>query len=141
MMTDEVTERGLRVFGELMGETAIEKMRGGIASGHFGSAIGKLATDHAFAGVWGRDGLERKQRSLVVIGVLIAQRQILELKNHVRIGIRNGLTVREIEEALIQTTPYVGFPAVASATTAIVEVLRELGLDTKTQTSEERGML
>ncbi|HEY6868866.1 MAG TPA: carboxymuconolactone decarboxylase family protein, partial [Novosphingobium sp.] len=65
----------------------------------------------------------------------------LELKNHIRIGLTNGLTVREIEEALIQTLPYVGFPAVAGATSAIVEVLREAGLDTQTRTAEERGML
>jgi len=140
-MTHDLTTRGLEVFGELMGEGAVAKMQEGIASGHFGSPIGELATHYAFASVWGRDGLERKQRSLVVIGVLIAQRQLLELKNHVRIGIRNGLSVREIEEALIQTTPYVGFPAVASATTAIIEVLRELGLDVQTRTAEERGVL
>ncbi|MDF8334672.1 carboxymuconolactone decarboxylase family protein [Novosphingobium cyanobacteriorum] len=137
----DVTERGLQLFAEIMGEERAEQMRLGIQSTGFGAAIGKLATDYAFGSVWARDGLERKQRSLVVIGVLIAQRQILELKNHIRIGITNGLTVREIEEALIQTLPYVGFPAVASATTAIVEVLRELGLDTQTQTAEERGML
>lgn len=136
-----VTERGLQLFAEIMGEERAAQMRLGIQSTGFGAAIGKLATDYAFGSVWARDGLERKQRSLVVIGVLIAQRQILELKNHIRIGITNGLTVREIEEALIQTLPYVGFPAVASATTAIVEVLRELGLDTQTQTAEERGML
>jgi 4-carboxymuconolactone decarboxylase len=140
-MTDDPTTRGLEVFRELMGDEAAAKMREGITSGHFGAAIGELATHHAFAGVWSRDGLERKARSLVVISVLIAQRQTLELKNHIRIGIRNGLTTREIEEALIQTVPYVGFPAAASATTAIIEVLRELGLDTQTQTSEERGML
>lgn len=137
----DVTERGLQLFAEIMGEERAAQMRLGIQSTGFGAAIGKLATDYAFGSVWARDGLERKQRSLVVIGVLIAQRQILELKNHIRIGITNGLTVREIEEALIQTLPYVGFPAVASATTAIVEVLRELGLDTQTQTAEERGML
>lgn len=137
----DVTERGLQLFAEIMGEERAAQMRLGIQSTGFGAAIGKLATDYAFGSVWARDGLERKQRSLVVIGVLIAQRQILELKNHIRIGITNGLAVREIEEALIQTLPYVGFPAVASATTAIVEVLRELGLDTQTQTAEERGML
>ncbi|MBB4615033.1 carboxymuconolactone decarboxylase family protein [Novosphingobium taihuense] len=137
----DVTERGLKFFAEIMGDERAEQMRQGITSDGFGAAIGKLATDYAFGAVWTRDGLERKQRSLVVIGVLIAQRQLLELKNHIRIGLTNGLTVREIEEALIQTLPYVGFPAVASATTAIVEVLREQGLDTTTRTAEERGML
>lgn len=137
----DVTERGLKLFEEIMGKERAEQMRLGLQSEHFGAAIGQLATDFAFGSVWARDGLERKQRSLVVIGVLIAQRQIQELKNHIRIGLTNGLTAREIEEALIQTLPYVGFPAVAGATTAIVEVLREQGIDTRTKTAEERGML
>jgi 4-carboxymuconolactone decarboxylase len=139
-MTD-VTERGLQVFAEIMGEERANQMRMGMQSTGFGSAIAKLATDFAFGSVWAREGLERKYRSLVVIGILIAQRQTAELKNHIRIGLTNGLTVTEIEEALIQTLPYVGFPAVASATSAIVEVLREVGIDTQTRTAEERGML
>lgn len=139
-MTD-ITERGLQVFAEIMGNERAAQMREAIDSKGFGSALSKLATDFAFGSVWARDGLERKHRSLVVIGILIAQRQPAELKNHIRIGITNGLTPREIEEALIQTLPYVGFPAVASACSSIIEVLRELGIDTQTPTSEERGML
>jgi len=137
----ELTERGLQVFAEIMGDERAAQMRDTINGKGFGSDLGKLATDFAFGSVWARDGLERKHRSLVVIGVLIAQRQTAELKNHIRIGLANGLTAAEIEEALIQTLPYVGFPAVASATGAIIEVLREQGIDTQTRTSEERGLL
>ena len=140
-MTSETTERGLKVFAEMMGEDRAAAMRAGLTGNHFGAAIGQLAVDYAFGDVWARDGLARKQRSLVVIGILIAQRQVAELKNHVRIGIANGLTSRELEEVLIQAIPYTGFPAVASAMSAVIEVLRELGLDTATRTSEERGML
>ena len=107
----------------------------------FGSDITKLALKYAFADVWGRDGLERKQRSLITLGLLIATRQTLEIKNHVRIGVRNGLTARELEETLVQCIPYVGFPAIASATTAVIETLRELGIETEAKTSEERGLL
>lgn|SRR5512139_1363107 len=139
-MTD-VTETGLKLFSEILGQGLAEQLRQSLDSDDFGAAIGKLSTDFVFGSVWAREGLERKQRSLVVIGTLIAQRQSRELKNHIRIGLANGLTVREIEEALIQTIPYVGFPAVMSAMTAIIEVLREQGLDTKTRTAEERGML
>jgi 4-carboxymuconolactone decarboxylase len=85
--------------------------------------------------------LERKQRSLVTIAVLIATRQNHELKNHVRIAVRNGLTVRELEEVLFQCLPYLGFPAVATATTQMLEALRELGLETESKTSEEQGLL
>ena len=85
--------------------------------------------------------MERKQRSLVTIAVLIATRQTHELKNHVLIAVRNGLTVRELEEVLFQCLPYLGFPAVATATTQMLETLRELGLETESKTSEERGLL
>lgn len=140
-MTKESIERGLDVFSELMGPQARKAMEGSMANKGFAGDIADLACQFAFDQVWGREGLERKHRSLVVISVLIAQRQTSELKNHIRIALNNGLTVKEIEEALIQTLPYVGFPAVASATTSIIEVLREAGIDTTTTTSEERGLL
>jgi 4-carboxymuconolactone decarboxylase len=139
-MTD-MTERGLQVFAEIMGEDAASGMKAAMASGEFGADIATLATDFAFGRVWGRAGLDRKQRSLVTIGILIAQRQTAELRNHVRIGVTNGLTARELEEVLIQAIPYAGFPAVASAMTAVLETLRELGMDTTSTTSEERGLL
>lgn len=140
-MADDLTQQGLEVFGELMGEAARGAMAAGLGSDGFGADIGKLACQFAFASVWGRDGLERKHRSLVVLSVLIAQRQTSELRNHVRIALTNGLSPRELEECLIQTLPYVGFPAVASAMTVMIEVLREAGVATDTRTSEERGLL
>ena len=140
-MGNDLTDKGLEVFGELMGDSARQAMANGLVNRGFGGDIGELACQFAFGSVWARDGLEKKYRSLVVLSVLIAQRQASELKNHVRIGLNNGLTPREIEEALIQTVPYVGFPAVASAMTVIIEVLRERGIDTATRTSEERGLL
>ncbi len=140
-MSDELTQDGLDVFGELMGAGAREAMAAGLASTGFGADVAKLACQFAFASVWGRDGLEKKHRSLVVLSVLISQRQTSELRNHVRIALKNGLTPRELEECLIQTLPYVGFPAVASAMTVMIEVLREAGLAPEASTAQERGLL
>ncbi|TAL04586.1 MAG: carboxymuconolactone decarboxylase [Rhodospirillaceae bacterium] len=136
-----VTERGLALFGEIMGSERAVAMRATMMGDGLGSAMADLAVNFAFGSVWAREGLERKQRSLVTIGILIAQRQLAELKNHIRIGLTNGLTVREIEEALLQSVPYVGFPTATSALSAIIEVLRDEGLDAQSRTPEERGML
>jgi 4-carboxymuconolactone decarboxylase len=133
--------QGLKLFAEIMGEDAAKGMNAAMASGTFGADIATLATDFAFGSVWNRPGLERKQRSLVTIGILIAQGQTTELRNHVRIALTNGLTPRELEEVLMQAIPYTGFPAVASALTAMIETLRDLGVDTTSPTSEERGLL
>ena len=138
---DEKGERGLALIGAMMAPGFSERLRAAATSGKFGSAISRLAVDYASADVWGREGLEKKLKSLVVIGILIAQRQAAELKNHVKVGIANGLTVQEIEEALIQAAPYVGFPSIATAGTAVVEALREVGLDPDVPTAEERGLL
>lgn len=140
-MVDELTRQGLDVFGELMGGGAREALAAGLATTEFGVDVGKLACQFAFGSVWGRDGLEKKHRSLVVLSVLISQRQTSELRNHVRIALKNGLTPRELEECLIQTLPYVGFPAVSSAMTVVIEVLREAGFSLETRTAEERGLL
>jgi len=140
-MNEDVTERGIRFFAETLGEERAKHFRAGVEGDGFGSAGAKLAADFAFGSVWTRDGLERKQRSLVVIGALIAQHAKDELKNHFRIGLANGLTAREIEEAVLQTIPYCGFPAGAQAMTCAIEIMREAGLDTTTQTSHEKGLL
>jgi 4-carboxymuconolactone decarboxylase len=138
---NEVREQGVKLFGEIMGAEREVEFRKGLEAGGFGGAITALAAEFAFGSVWTRPGLERKQRSLVVIGMLIAQHQPSELKNHFRVGLTNGLTKQEIEEAVLQSVPYCGFPAAASAASAMLEVFRERGLDTVSKTAEERGLL
>lgn len=139
-MTD-YRAQGLETFSRMMGEDVARRMATNADEGCFLSGTSALALDFAFGGVWSRPGLEMKHRSLIVIAILIATRQYAELKNHIRIGVRNGLTAHEIEETLIQCVPYLGFPAVASAQRPVIEVLREVGLDPVTGTPEERGML
>lgn len=108
----------------------------------FGSDMGRMALRYAFADAWGREGgLDRKSKSIAIMAALIAMRQPKELRNHVRIGLANGLTVRDFESLLVQLTPYVGLPASASATTEVVEALREAGHDPAVKTAEERGLL
>lgn len=136
----DVRAKGLTLFGEIMGEDRAAEMARGLADPGFGGAMAGLATDFAFGSVWAREGLERKQRSLVTIGILIAQRQTAELKNHFRIAIANGLTRTELEETVLQAVPYAGFPAATSAMTVMIEVFRETGLG-DARTPEERGML
>ena len=134
-------DKGIQVISEMMGPEFARQMLSGEDSGDFCGDVGAMAVEHAFGMVWSRPGLERKQRSLVTLSVLLTLGQIAEFKNHVRIAISNGWTVLELQEILIQTIPYAGYPAFASACSATVEVLRELGLDTRTRTAEEKGLL
>jgi len=134
-------QAGHDLMTSMMGPQFAAGVEGAATAGTFGSDIARMAIEFAFGDVWSRPGLERKQRSIAVISVLIAQGKPAELKNHVRFGLNNGLTVAELQEILIQAVPYVGFPAIAEATTATIEVLRERGLDGGVRTAQENKTL
>lgn len=138
---DEKERRGLDLIGSMMGPPFKEAMQQKVADNDFGTDITRMALSFAFADAWGREGLDRRSKSIAIISVLIAMRQTAELRNHVKIGLANGLEPSELEGLLVQLTPYVGFPAIATATTAVVEALRDAGRDQTTKTSEERGLL
>lgn len=126
-MQDE-REKGLQFFGDVLGEENEQGLRNAILKEkHFGSETAKFSAEFAFGTIWDREGLARRDRSLVVMGILIALRQTEELKYHVRIALSNGLTMKEIEEVLYQSIPYAGFPAANTAKTAMTEALRDIG--------------
>jgi len=134
-------EKAATLTDTMMGPEFTAKMRAAASSGGFGADMARLSMEQAFGDVWLRDGLARRERSIVVIAILIAQGCRDELKNHIRFGLNNGLTPSEIEEMLIQAQPYVGWPAVATATTVAIEVLRERGLIGQVETANESGLL
>ena len=124
----ELTEKGLETFAEIRGRDCSDQMRAEINEGGFNADLSVLSADFVFGSVWTRGGLERKQRSLVTMGILIANRATKEFKNHVKVGLNNGLTVAEIKEAIIQSAAYAGFPAARTAGDAAKEVFKELGI-------------
>ena len=75
----------------------------------------RFITTYAWGGVWTRDGLDRRTRSVVTLTALVAGGQLAELELHLRGALRNGLTRAEIAEVLLQTAIYCGVPAANSA--------------------------
>jgi len=134
-------QAGHDLMVSMMGPQFAAGVEGAAKAGNFGSDIARMAIEFAFGDVWARPGLERKQRSIVVISSLITQGRTAELKNHLRFGLNNGLTALELQEILIQALPYVGFPAIAEAMTATIEVLRERGIDGGVKTAAENKTL
>lgn len=139
---DEKQESGVAFITGVMGDEFGSAFRAGATSDGFGSGITRMAASWAFHDAWQHEGISRKEKSIAIISALIATRQPLELKNHVKIGIANGITASELEGLLLQLAPYVGFPCIASAQTAVIEALRDVGLSPDgVRTAEERGLL
>ena len=69
----------------------------------------------AWGEVWSRPGLDRRSRSIAVLSSLIAHGHHEELAMHLRAALRNGLTVAEIREVILQSAVYSGVPAANTA--------------------------
>ena len=112
-MTD-VRERGLKVFRELL-PGAVPDGDVDFRDGTFGDELLEIGMENVFGRLWGREGLSRRDRSLVTLGILIALRAGDELKFHVQIARNNGLTEDEIAEVIYHASGYAGFPAANTA--------------------------
>lgn len=86
-------------------------------------------TRWCFGETWTRTKLPRKTRSLVTLGILVAQGRPHELKVHVRGALANGVTREEIQEVLLHAMVYSGIPRGVEGFRSAAEVLREMGLE------------
>jgi 4-carboxymuconolactone decarboxylase len=113
---------GLDVFKDMMPGVIPDNVTS-LRDGGFADELGDLSIDHVFGALWTRAGLDRRSRSLVTLGALIALRAGQELKFHFQIALRNGLTMQEIEEVIYHMTGYAGYPAASTARKLAREVL------------------
>jgi 4-carboxymuconolactone decarboxylase len=85
----------------------------------------QLITEYAWGTIWTRPGLDRRSRSLITLTALVARGHHEELAMHIRAARRNGLTVDEIKETLLQTAIYCGVPDANTAFRIAQRVLEE----------------
>jgi len=106
-------EAGLEMRKTVLGAAHVERSLGQVTE--FSRPIQELVTEYCWGAVWTRDGLELKTRSMLNLAMLAALNRGHELGVHVRGAIRNGVTVEEIQEVLMQVGIYVGVPAALEA--------------------------
>jgi 4-carboxymuconolactone decarboxylase len=116
-------EDGLALLREMIPEI-IDTGTGQMQTGdRFAAGLGEQSLEMVFGRLWTRPGLDRRSRSLVTLGILIALRAEGELRFHFPIGLRNGLTREELEEVVYHAAGYAGFPAASIASRVGREVL------------------
>jgi 4-carboxymuconolactone decarboxylase len=104
-------DAGMAVRRAVLGDQYVDAA----AKSEFGGPLQDLVTEYCWGSVWAREGLDRRTRSLINLGILIALNRPHEFKLHLRGALNNGCTREEIQEALLQTAPYCGFPAAVDA--------------------------
>jgi len=116
---------GLAVRRAVFGEELVQ--RNYVEATDFQRPVQDWIAGAVWADVWTRDGLDRRVRSLVTLGVLVALNRPAEFESHLRGALANGCTVTEIQELLLHAAPYCGAPAVLSAFRQAERVLAEAG--------------
>ncbi|MBW2275023.1 MAG: carboxymuconolactone decarboxylase family protein [Deltaproteobacteria bacterium] len=81
-----------------------------------------------------RPGLLARDRSLVTRVALISLGKVAELRVHVPVALRPGLTREEIDEVIGQLSLYLGYPAAVEARKKAREILEELDEQEAAQT-------
>jgi 4-carboxymuconolactone decarboxylase len=93
----------------------------------FMMALQRVTTEWCWGYAWSRPGRDRKTRSLLNLAMLTALNRAAEIKLHVKGALTNGVSVDEIQEALLHATVYCGIPAGLDAFKAAHQVLIEEG--------------
>ncbi len=112
-------EKGLKKLFEVDGKTGIE------ITENLGD-LGRYIVEFAFGDIYCRDGLSLREREIATIAMLtcLGGREP-QLDVHIHAGLNVGLTKQEIEEIIIQTVPYAGFPTAINAMNVLKKITQK----------------
>ena len=125
-MADDLYEQGMAIRRKVLGDTYVDKALEGVND--FNRNFQRMLTEYCWGNLWGREALSHKQRSLNNLCLLAALNRSTELAAHVRGALRNGCTVDEIRETLMQVAVYAGVPAGVEAFRVAGKVLADEGI-------------
>lgn len=123
-MSQEMHDKGLQVRKKVLGAEYVEKAMAN--ADDFSQPFQDLLNEFCWGAIWGRPGLPLKTRSMLNLAMLTALNRPAELKIHIRGAINNGLTREEIQEVLLHTLAYCGFPATLESFKVAREVLAQI---------------
>ena len=125
-MAEDRYAAGMKIRREVLGDAYVDRALAGLDD--FNEEFQHLVTEYCWGGIWGREGLSRKQRSLNTLCLLAALNRPQEFETHVRGALRNGCAREELRETLLQIAVYAGIPAGVDAFRIARRVLAEEGV-------------
>ncbi|MBL8670891.1 MAG: carboxymuconolactone decarboxylase family protein [Alphaproteobacteria bacterium] len=93
--------------------------------GDIAPKLAELTDGVLFGDVWERPQLAKRDRSLVTVAALIALNRPDQLRSHLALARRNGVTEEELVEAITHLAFYAGWPSAVSAVAVARDVFRK----------------
>ena len=124
-MPDDRYEAGMAVRRDVLGAAHVDRAQRSMTALDFD--FQRFITEGAWGSVWTRPGLDRRERSIVVIALMAALGHEDELAMHLR-AIRNtGVSIDDVREVLLMVAVYAGVPAANTAFRIAKQVQAESG--------------
>lgn len=122
---DQATyDKGLNIRRAVLGDEYVENAIR--SADDFNRPLQELVTQYCWGEVWGREGLDRRTRSLLNLAMLSALNRPHEIEVHVRGALNNGVSREEIREAFLQVAIYCGVPAAVDSFRIARKVFAEI---------------
>jgi Uncharacterized homolog of gamma-carboxymuconolactone decarboxylase subunit len=125
-LAGEKFDNGLQTRREVLGDSYVDASVK--KATEYNWPMQQLVTEYCWDEIWNRPGLQRRERSILNIGMIAALGRNHELRLHVRGAINNGLTKDEIREMMMQIAIYCGVPAALDSFRVAQEVFDEMGI-------------
>ena len=122
-MSDDLIKKGMQTRRSVLGDKHVDNAEANKTD--FDRDFQEYITTNAWASVWSRPGLTKRERSLLTIAILTALGYEEELALHIRATKNTGATADDIKEVLIHTAVYAGIPAANGAFKIAKKVLSE----------------
>ena len=105
-MSSDLFKKGLKIRTDVLGEAYVQKALSTMDD--FNRPLQELVTEYCWGAVWGREGLDKAQRSMLNLAMISILNRPHELKAHIRGALNNGLTREQIAEVFLQVMIYGG---------------------------------
>nr|WP_247895124.1 carboxymuconolactone decarboxylase family protein [Azospirillum brasilense] len=94
-------------------------------------ALDRYAQEEIVGGLWQRQQLSRRDRSIVTVAILIARNQTVDLPHYLNVALDSGVTPRELSETITHLAFYAGWSNAMSAVSVAKDIFaqRRIGPD------------
>lgn len=126
LVGESIYTRGMAVRRTVLGDHHVDQALRNTQS--FSADFQKFITEYAWGTVWNRPDFSKRDRSVLTLGLLLAQNRPAELRMHLRAALRNGLTKEDLKEIILHSALYAGLPAANEAMHLAQDLFTELSL-------------
>ena len=125
-MDKDLYDKGMAIRRSVLGDAYVDRALEKAKGNTFNEPLQELVATYCWGWTWGREGLPRRDRSLINLAMIAVLNRPHELKAHIRGALNNGLSNEEIREVLLQVGIYGGIPAAVDSFRLANEAFAEI---------------